>query len=164
MTALPVWPPRSVAVLATLAAPTTAPTTTPTVPDAAPQTASYAVPHVVPVSAPVRAGDAGILLSLHRAGRSLARLRERPQVALLVLPEDGAAFTAHGTARIVAEPMAGAPDFAAVEITVTEVDLHRQATVTGDEGPEPAARVAVLRQLAAVRLRCRVAALGRATR
>src|SRR4051794_34883102 len=61
--ALPAWPGRSIAFLATL--------------DDA--------PHAIPVSAPVRAGDARILLSLKRTRNSLARLRRRPAVALTLL-------------------------------------------------------------------------------
>jgi hypothetical protein len=109
---LPEWPRRTIAVLATV--------------DPA--------PHAIPVSAPVRAGDNRILLSLHRTRDSLARLRERPEVALLVLAEGDIAFTARGTASVVGEPMDGAPDYAAVEITVTEVDDHRQAAFTVESG------------------------------
>ncbi|MCW2942787.1 MAG: Uncharacterized protein JWN00_5772, partial [Actinomycetia bacterium] len=75
-----------------------------------------------------------ILLSLHRTRDSRARLRDRPQVAVLVLAEGDVAFTAHGTARVVAEPMAGAPGYAAVEITVTGVDDHWQAAFTIEAG------------------------------
>jgi hypothetical protein len=108
MTTLPEWPRRTIAVLVTVD------------PD----------PHAIPVSAPVRAGDDTILLSLHRTRDSLARLRERPEVALLVLAEGDVAFTARGTAQIVDEPMAGAPDYAAVQLTITDVDDHRQAAFT----------------------------------
>ena len=138
MTTLPEWPLRTIAVLAT-------------VDDA---------PHAIPVSAPVRGGDDTILLSLHRTRDSLARLRSRPEVALLVLAEGDIAFTARGTARVVDEPMSGAPDYAAVEITVTEVDDHRQASFTvaagvgrewTDENEQRAlgARVRTLRERAA---------------
>src|SRR6516164_4781659 len=60
---LPEWPARTIAVLAT----------------------AGPAPHAIPVSAPVRAGDRRILLSLQRSRGSLARLRARPSVALLVL-------------------------------------------------------------------------------
>jgi hypothetical protein len=134
MPTLPEWPARTIAVLAT-------------VDDA---------PHAIPVSAPVRAGDDTILLSLHRTRDSLARLRKRPEVALLILAEGDVALTARGTAHVAEEPMTGAPDYAVVEITVTEVDDHRQAafTVEGgasrrwiDSGEQQAlgARVATLR-------------------
>lgn len=113
MTTLPVWPSRTIAVLATLGA------------DG---------PHVIPVSAPVRADDLTVLLSLHRSRDSLARLRARPQVALTVLAEGDLAFTARGTARVVAEPMPDATDYAAVEISVTDVDDHRQAAFTVTAG------------------------------
>jgi pyridoxamine 5'-phosphate oxidase-like protein len=110
--ALPEWPTRTIAVLATLG-------------DG---------PHVIPVSAPLRAGDRRILLSLHRSRGSLARLRERPQVALAVLTEENTAFTARGRARIVEEPMAAAPDYAAVAIEVEQIDDHRQAEFVVEAG------------------------------
>lgn len=103
--ALPEWPTRTIAVLAT-------------VDDG---------PHAIPVSAPLRAGDRRILLSLHISRGSLSRLRERPQVALAVLTEGDVAFTARGRARIVQEPMAAAPDYVAVAIDVERIDDHRQS-------------------------------------
>ena len=137
---LPEWPARTIAVLAT-------------VDDG---------PHAIPVSAPVRAGDHTILLGLHRSRDSLARLRRRPQVALLVLAEGNVAFTARGQARIAAEPMAGAPEYAAVAIDVTEIDDHRQPAFTVEAGVDRAwideterealgRRVEALRRLAAPR-------------
>lgn len=111
-TILPEWPSRTIAVLATV--------------DTA--------PHAIPVSAPVRAGDHTILLSLHCTRDSLARLRSRPQVALVILTEGNVAFTARGMARIVDEPMTDAADYAAVEINVTEIDDHRQAAFTLEAG------------------------------
>jgi Pyridoxamine 5'-phosphate oxidase len=101
---LPEWPTRTIAVLAT-------------VDDG---------PYAIPVSAPLRAGDRVILLSLHRTRGSLGRLREQPRVALTVLTEGNTAFTARGRARIVEQPMAVAPDYAAVAIDVEQVDDHRQ--------------------------------------
>jgi hypothetical protein len=138
LTPLPEWPPRTIGVFVT-------------VDDA---------PHAIPVSAPVRAGDHGILLSLHRTRDSLARLRHRPQVALAVLAEGNVAFTARGTARVVDEPMTGAPDYAAVEIEVTGVDDHRQEAFTVEAGVDRqwidedekralGQRIDTLRQLAA---------------
>ena len=83
--------------------------------------------HAIPVSAPLRAGDHLILLSLRRDRGSLGRLRERPEVALAIITEGDFAFTARGRARVVEEPMACAPDYAAVAIDVEHVDDHRQA-------------------------------------
>ena len=102
---LPEWPGRTVGVLATV---------------------SDDGPHAIPISAPVRAGDRRILFSLHRTRDSLARLRQRPQVALAVLTEGNVAFTARGRARVLEEPMAVDPDYAAVEVDVDAVDDHRQ--------------------------------------
>ena len=109
---LPEWPTRMIAVLATV--------------DPA--------PHAIAVSAPLRAGERRVLLSLHRERGSLARLREHPQVALAVLAEGDVAFTARGRARVVEEPMATAPDYAAVAIDVEEVDDHRQAAFAVESG------------------------------
>lgn len=110
--ALPEWPTRTIGVLATLA-------------DG---------PFAIPVSAPLRAGDRRILLSLHRTRGSLSRLRERPQVALAVITAGNIAFTARGRARIVQEPMAAAPDYAAVAIDVEQIDGHRQAPFLVEAG------------------------------
>jgi len=102
--ALPRWPGKTVAVLATVAP----------------------SPHLIPVSAPVRGGDTRILISLRRDRGSLARLRARPAVALLVLAEGDIAFTAHGTAHILEEPMKVAEAYTAVEIDIDTIDVHRQ--------------------------------------
>src|SRR3954447_23772280 len=109
--ALPHWPGKTVAMLATCGV----------------------HPHVIPVSAPVRVASHTLLLSLRRARGSLARLRDDPAVALLIIAENDLAFTAHGTARIVEEPMSVADDYAAVEIAVQTIDDHRQTEfrVTG---------------------------------
>lgn len=105
MTSLPDWSPRTVAVLSTV----------------------DPEPHAIPVSAPVRAGDRTILLSLRRDRESLARLRERPAVALTVLAGGDVAFTARGRAVVDEEPMAVDEAYAAVRIEVTAIDDHRQA-------------------------------------
>jgi len=109
---LPDWPARTVAVLSTLGD----------------------EPHAIPVTAPVRAGDRRILLSLSRHHASLGRLRERPQVALTILAEGDEAFTARGRASIVQEPMARAPEFAAVMIDIDHLDDHRQRALIVDSG------------------------------
>ena len=109
---LPTWTPRTIAVLST----------------------TNGAPHAIPVSAPVRAGDRLILINLHRSRDSLARLREQPAVALTILTEGDVAFTARGAARVVEEPMAVAPDYAAVEIAVEHVDDHRQPAFRVDSG------------------------------
>jgi hypothetical protein len=111
-TTLPEWPTRTVAVLSTV--------------DPA--------PHAIPISAPVRVDDRRVLFSLHRERDSLARLRERPDVALTVLAEGNLAFTARGRARVVQEPISGAPDYAAVELEVERVDDHRQPAFEVDAG------------------------------
>jgi hypothetical protein len=110
--ALPDWPLRTIAVLATV----------------------NETVHAIPVSAPVRAGDRRILLSLRRDRGSLARLREQPQVALTLLTEGDIALTASGSARVVEEQMDCAPDYAAVAIDVERIDDHRQAAFRVEAG------------------------------
>jgi Pyridoxamine 5'-phosphate oxidase len=135
---LPEWPNRTIGILATI----------------------DATPHAIPVSAPLRGGDHRILLSLQRERGSLARLRERPQVALVIVCGGDVAFTARGRAQVIEEPMACAPDYVAVAIEVEHVDDHRQAAFVVeagidrrwvDEGEQRALgeRVQALRELAA---------------
>ncbi len=91
-------------------------------------------PHAIPVSWPVRAGDRRILLSLKSDRGSLARLRDRPEVALLILSGGNVALCARGAAHVIADPMPGAEDYVAVAIDVTVIDDHRQsafAVLTG---------------------------------
>jgi oxalate decarboxylase len=109
---LPHWPEGSIAVLSTM----------------------DETPHAIPVTAPVRADDRRILLSLKRDRASLTRLRERPQVALSLLAEGNEAFTARGRAHIAQEPMARAPEFAAVAIDVEQIDDHRQTAEIVESG------------------------------
>jgi hypothetical protein len=106
---LPDWPVRTIAVLST-------------------------VDFAIPISAPVRDSDRRILFALHRDRGSLARLREQPHVALTVLAEGNVAFTARGDARIVQEPMARAPTYAAVAIDVEHIEDHRQPEFAVDTG------------------------------
>lgn len=101
---LPEWPERTLAVLST----------------------SNGAPHAIPIATFTRAGERRILFSLNRSRGSLERLRESPQVALVVLGEDDTAFTAIGRARVVQESMDSEPDFAAVELDVDAIDDHRQ--------------------------------------
>jgi hypothetical protein len=115
-TTLHEWPLRTIAVLITLDA------------------AAEHQPYAIAVSAPVRAGDHAILLSLHQTRDSLARLRTHPKVALLILAEGNTALTARGIAHVVEHAMPDAPDYAAVKITVTEIDDHRQPAFTVEAG------------------------------
>ncbi len=110
--ALPEWPLRTIAVLATV----------------------DHGPYAIPVSAPLRAGDRRILFALRGGRGSLARLRVRDQVALVVLTEGDIAFTAQGRARVVQEPMERAPDYVAVAIDVEHIDDHRQADFIVEAG------------------------------
>jgi hypothetical protein len=113
--ALPEWPGRTIAILTTV---------------------GDDGPHAIPVSAPVRAGDRLILLNLHRTRESLQRLRVRAQVAMTILAAENVAFTARGSARILQEPMTGAPDYVAIAIDVERIDDHRQPAFTLEAGPD----------------------------
>ena len=109
---LPEWPDRTIAVLST----------------------QNEEVHAIPITAPLRIGDRRILLRLKRCRESLARLREHPKVALTIFGKGNLAFTARGCARIVQEPMLGAPAFAAVAIDVENIDDHRQREFVVDSG------------------------------
>jgi hypothetical protein len=135
--ALPEWPTRSIGMLATI----------------------EEGPFAIPISAPLRAGDRTILFTLRSSRGSLARLRKRREVALAVLTQGDMAFTARGRARIVEEPMAVAPDYAAVALDVEHIDDHRQKEclvdsgigrqwIDEDEQRALGARVGALRELA----------------
>lgn len=84
-------------------------------------------PHAIPVSWPIRAGDRRILLSLKSDRGSLARLRTRPEVALLILGGGNVALCARGRAHVLADPMPGADDYTAVDIDVDVIDDHHQS-------------------------------------
>ncbi|MBY8855017.1 hypothetical protein K7711_00845 [Nocardia sp. CA2R105] len=137
---LPEWPMDTIAVLVT----------------------TDPAPHAIPVSWPVRAGDRRILLSLKSDRGSLARLRARPEVALLILGGGNVALCARGRAHVLADPMPGADDYTAVDIDVDVIDDHHQsafAITTGiqrevldaSELQYLESRVATLRSLAEVR-------------
>ena len=110
--ALPDWPSNTIAMLSTV----------------------DEGPHEIPVTAPLRAGDHRIMFTLKHDRGSLARLRERPRVALLILGDRDVAFTARGCARIVEERMARAPEYAAVALDVEHIDDHRQGAMAVDSG------------------------------
>jgi hypothetical protein len=109
---LPAWAPGTVAVLATGAG----------------------APHAIPVSTAARAGPRTIVLALSLRRESLARLREDPRCALTIMAAGNLAFTAHGLATIVAEPMAGADRVAAVRIDVEAIQDHGQDRFEVDAG------------------------------
>jgi hypothetical protein len=109
---LPEWPEKTIAVLST----------------------QNEEVHAIPITAPLRIGDRQILLRLKRCRESLARLREHPKVALTIFATGNLAFTARGPARVVQEPMVGAPTFAAIAIDVENIDDHRQRDLVIDSG------------------------------
>lgn len=109
---LPHWPPGTVAVLATGAG----------------------TPHAIPVSTAVRSGPRTIALALALRRESLARLREDARCSLTILAAGDMAFTAHGTATIVEEPMAASDRVAAVRIDVESIQDHGQDRFEIDAG------------------------------
>lgn len=134
---LPEWPLETIAVLVT----------------------TDPAPHAIPVSWPVRAGDRRILLSLKSDRGSLARLRARREVALLILGAGNVALCARGRAHVLADPMPGAPDYTAVDVDVDVIDDHHQTAFAITSGIQRdvldetelrylESRVATLRELA----------------
>jgi hypothetical protein len=109
---LPAWPPGTAAVLST----------------------GGGAPHAIPVSTAVRAGPCRVLLALARRRESLARLRADPRCALTVLAAGDVAFTAHGRAAVVQDPMAVADAVVAVAIDVDAVQSHADPRFAIDEG------------------------------
>jgi hypothetical protein len=106
------WPPGTVAILST----------------------AGVAPHAVPISTAVRAGPRRVLLALARTRASLARLRDDPRCALTVLAAGDVAFTAHGRATVVQEPMDVAESVAAVAIDVDDVQAHADPRFAIDAG------------------------------
>ena len=100
--ALPAWEPGTVAVLST----------------------GGDAPHAIPVSTARRAGPRRIVLALARTRASLERLRADPRCALTVVAGGDLAFTAHGRATVVEDPMAAAEGVVAVAIDVDAVQDH----------------------------------------
>jgi Pyridoxamine 5'-phosphate oxidase len=110
--ALPAWAPGTVAILSTGAG----------------------APHAIPVSTAVRTGTRTVALALALRRESLARLREDPRCALTLLAGGDLAFTAHGRATIVEEPMAVSDRVAAVRIDVESIQDHGQDSFEIDDG------------------------------
>ncbi len=81
-------------------------------------------PHPIPVSTAVRAGDDRLLFALARGRETLARLREDPRAAFLLMAE-GLAFTAHGAVSIVREEMEAGT--VALELRVERLQDHLDA-------------------------------------
>jgi predicted pyridoxine 5'-phosphate oxidase superfamily flavin-nucleotide-binding protein len=106
---LPHWPAGTVAILAT----------------------DDGTPHAIPVSAVLRGGDRRLLLALAARRGSLARLRERPRVAVALIAPD-LAVTAEGTARVIAEPLTEGT--VGIEIDVVEVQDHDRPTFAIEAG------------------------------
>lgn len=110
--ALPEWPPGTVAVLSTGAGP----------------------PHAIPVSTARRTGPRTIVIALALRRESLARLREDPRCALTIMAGGDLAFTAHGRAIIVEEPMFVSDRVTAIRIDVEAIQNHGQDGFEIDDG------------------------------
>jgi hypothetical protein len=80
-------------------------------------------PHAIPVSTAVRVSDDTIRFALGREREMLRRLREDARAALLVMGQ-GLAFSAYGTAAVVAEELEVADTVVAVELRVDRVQDH----------------------------------------
>jgi hypothetical protein len=80
-------------------------------------------PHPIPISTAVRVADDRVRFALGRERETLRRLRDDDRVALLVMGR-GLAFTAHGTAAVVAEQLEVADTVVGVELRVGEVQDH----------------------------------------
>ncbi len=78
-------------------------------------------PHPIPVSTAVRAGDDRLLFALAPGRETLARLREDPRAAFLLMAE-GLAFTAHGVVSILREEMKAGT--VGLELRVDRVQDH----------------------------------------
>jgi hypothetical protein len=91
-------------------------------------------PHAIPVSTAVRAGPRTVVLALALRRESLARLRRDPRCARTVMAAGNTAFTGHGRATIVEEPMAAFDRVAALRIDVDSIQDHRQDTFEIDDG------------------------------
>ena len=79
-------------------------------------------PHAIPVSTAVRLGDSRLAFALGRGRETLTRLRNEPRAAFCLLGAN-LAFTAHGTAAVVREPLEAAP-VVGVELQVESVQDH----------------------------------------
>jgi hypothetical protein len=109
---LPEWPEGTVAVLATAAG----------------------APHAIPVSTVLRDGDRRVLLALAKSRESLRRLREDPQVAVVLLAAGNVAVTASGRAEVLADSLPGIDPIVPVRVEVEAIQDHRQETFTIGDG------------------------------
>ena len=91
-------------------------------------------PHAIPVSTALRAGDRDVLLALGARRGALQRLREDPRVALAVLAAGDLAFTAHGEASVVADPLEGLDGVVAVRVAVDRISEHGRPTFEIESG------------------------------
>ncbi len=74
------------------------------------------------------------MLALALRRESLARVRADPRCALTVMAVGDVAFTAHGRASIVEEPMAISDRVTAIRIDVEAIQSHGQDDFEIDDG------------------------------
>jgi hypothetical protein len=93
-----------------------------------------------------------VLFALAAGRESLRRLRVDPRVAFTLLCEGDVAVTAHGTARVIEDPLPGIDGVVAVALDVEEVQDHNQPRFVIEAGiawhwvdPEAAVRDADVR-------------------
>ena len=89
-------------------------------------------PHVIPVSAALGAPDGSVLLALGSRRGSLARLRENPRVAVLVLAAENVAVTIYGRAAVASEALV--EGVAAVRIEVERMAHHGRPSFVIESG------------------------------
>jgi hypothetical protein len=80
-------------------------------------------PHAIPISTAVRVADDRVRFALGRERETLRRLREDGRAALLVMGKN-LAFSAYGTAAVLAEELEVADTVVAVELRVERVQDH----------------------------------------
>ena len=91
-------------------------------------------PHAIPVSTALRAGDRDVLLALGTRRGALERLRRDPRAALAVMAAGDLAFTAHGEATVVADPLEGVEGVVGVRLAVDRLSHHGRPTFRIDSG------------------------------
>ena len=80
-------------------------------------------PHPIPISTALRVAADRLVLALGGRREALSRLREDPAAAFCLLGE-GLAFTAHGRAAVLRDPLECAPRVAGIELRVERVQDH----------------------------------------
>jgi hypothetical protein len=91
-------------------------------------------PHAIPVSTCVAAAERRLVFALADGRESLRRLRRDPHAALTFLESGDVALTAHGTARVAEQPLAGLDGLAGLDFAVDSIQDHGQPSFAIDAG------------------------------